>query len=190
MGCFLKANWHAPVDAKWINTGQSLCVRQLDEFYQVLKASDILREDLNRMGDNTDYVIAFREYVSNIHPGSEFRCYVKRNELIGISSRWWPEFFPHFLSERSQILMEIQRFYLDHIQNKFPLENCEWWWWGSEWAVEFCLLINFLVNLVSRHLRRDPEPRPRRQHQQQSSVTHHAGRLCAPAQGELQEARL
>lgn len=129
MGCFLKANWHAPVDAKWINTGQSLCVRQLDEFYQVLKASDILREDLNRMGDNTDYVIAFREYVSNIHPGSEFRCYVKRNELIGISSRWWPEFFPHFLSERSQILMEIQRFYLDHIQNKFPLENCEWWWW-------------------------------------------------------------
>lgn len=125
VGCFIKANWHAPIDAKWINTGQSLCVKQLDEFYQVLKASDIIKEDLNRLGDDTDYVIAFREYVSNIHPGSEFRCYVKKNELIGISSRWWPEFFPHFLAERSQILMEVQRFYQENIQNKFALESCE-----------------------------------------------------------------
>lgn len=124
-GCFIKANWHAPIDAKWINTGQSLCVKSLDEFYQVVKASDILKEDLNRLGDDAEYVIAFREYMSHIHPGSEFRCYVKRNELIGITSRWWPEFFPHFLSERSQILTEIQRFYTDHIQNKFALENCK-----------------------------------------------------------------
>lgn len=125
-GCFVKSNWHAPIDARWINTGQSLCVRSLDEFYQVVKASDILKEDLSRLGDDTDYVIAFREYVSHIHPGSEFRCYVKRNELIGITSRWWPEFFPHFLAERSQILTEIQRFYLDHIQNKFSLDSCKW----------------------------------------------------------------
>lgn len=124
-GCFVKTNWHAPVDAKWINTGQSLCVKRLDEFYQVVKASDILKEDLSRLGDDADYVIAFREYLSHIHPGAEFRCYVKRNELIGITSRWWPEFFPHFLAERSQILSEVQRFFLDHIQSKFSLENCE-----------------------------------------------------------------
>lgn len=78
---FIKANWHCALDAKWITAGQTLKVKDLVDIYQLLKASDKIKEDLNQP-NVAEYCLVFKKWVE-IHPGTEFRCFVKNHNLIG-----------------------------------------------------------------------------------------------------------
>lgn len=76
---FLKTNWQAPKDAFWITAGQTLRCRDISDAYQLLKASSCTKEDVARGGDQ---LLVLREWM-DVHPGTEFRCYVRSRALIG-----------------------------------------------------------------------------------------------------------
>lgn len=92
---YLKTNWHSPKDASWITAGQTMKVKDITDVYQLLKASSICKEDLIQLNAPTDvgqegssnaeerdaYLVLkkWRE----IHPGTEFRCFVRNKNLIG-----------------------------------------------------------------------------------------------------------
>lgn len=80
-GVFLKTNWQAPKDAFWITAGQTLRVRDIADAYQLLKASSCTKEDVART--NVPQLLVVRQWM-DIHPGTEFRCYVRDGALIGI----------------------------------------------------------------------------------------------------------
>lgn len=78
---FVKNNWHAPVDAKFVSFGNTLKVTNLDDVILYLNASDIIMNDFNHKDVN--FCIALRPWM-NIHPASEFRCIVINNVLRGL----------------------------------------------------------------------------------------------------------
>lgn len=74
-------------------------VKDITDVYQLLKASSICKEDLNQMnmlvdddeddgGDsgssipNRDIYLVLKKW-REIHPGTEFRCFVRNKNLIG-----------------------------------------------------------------------------------------------------------
>lgn len=151
----MKTNWRSPKDAFWITAGQTMCCKDLQDIYQILKASNICREDLrcfdlpvfqlnadaetaeqmlvaqdgtSRLQDRTkptDLYLVLRKW-HDIHPGTEFRCFVKSRNLVGISPRDWPEYHEHIATQRVDIVKDIVSFYKEHIISKFPLFDCEY----------------------------------------------------------------
>ncbi|XP_055613298.1 cell division cycle protein 123 homolog [Uranotaenia lowii] len=121
---FLKSDWHCPKDAQWITLGQSLCVRDLTDVYQLLKASSLCKEDFSERSplNNTGYHIVLKKW-RDIHPGSEFRCFVKNKSLVAISPRQWPSYHEHIAKERSDIVNDIVSLFKEKIKEKFPLKD-------------------------------------------------------------------
>ncbi len=93
---YLKTNWHSPKDAFWITAGQTMKVKDITDVYQLLKASSICKEDLNQLNvpiaadaqegsssvPDTDIYLVLKKW-REIHPGTEFRCFVRNKNLIG-----------------------------------------------------------------------------------------------------------
>lgn len=92
---YLKTNWHSPKDAFWITAGQTMKVKDITDVYQLLKASSICKEDLIHLnvpigdgyeGSSTtldrDIYLVLKKW-REIHPGTEFRCFVRNKNLIG-----------------------------------------------------------------------------------------------------------
>lgn len=123
---FVKSDWHCPKDAQWITLGQSLCVKDITDVYQLLKASSFCKEDFGeRSPANTSgYHIILKKW-RDIHPGSEFRCFVKNKSLVAISPRHWPSYHEHIATERSDIVSDIVSLYKEKIKESFPLKDCE-----------------------------------------------------------------
>lgn len=121
---FVKTNWHAPRDSIWITAGQTLRARCVSDIYLLLKASTLCKEDLAPNNCEIDYVIALRRW-TDIHPGSEFRCFVKRRSLIAISPRDWPAYHSHIATYRKDIINDIVSIFKEKIKDKFPLDNCK-----------------------------------------------------------------
>lgn len=80
-GVFIKTNWHSPKDAFWITAGQTLRCRDLADVYQLLKASSFCKQDFE--ADDAEQFLHMRSWLE-IHPGTEFRCYVRQRRLIGM----------------------------------------------------------------------------------------------------------
>lgn len=121
---FVKTNWHAPQDAIWITAGQTLKCTNFTDIYQLIKASVIFRNDFNTTDiEQKDQHIVLRKY-RDIHPGTEFRCFVKEKRLIAISPRDWPEYHEHIVMENHQIISTICDMFKDSIKNKFILTDC------------------------------------------------------------------
>jgi len=119
---FVKTDWHAPRDSIWITAGQTLRARCISDVYLLLKASSICKEDLAQefLGDN--FTLALRRW-TDIHPGSEFRCFVKRKSLIAISPRDWPAYHAHIATYRKDIVNDIVSIFKEKIKDKFPLDD-------------------------------------------------------------------
>ena len=79
---FVKMNWHCPKDSIWITAGQTLRALDLTDVYQLLKASSICKEDLDRIQEENFYCLVLKKW-RDIHPGTEFRCFVKDRNIIG-----------------------------------------------------------------------------------------------------------
>jgi hypothetical protein len=122
---FLKTNWHCPKDGIWITACQSLKVRDLTDIYQLLKASSICKEDLTQIDQKDSNFLIFRKW-KDVHPGTEFRCFVKNRNLIAISPRDWPEYHEHFKTQKQDIIKDIVSIFKEKIKDKFPIDNCEW----------------------------------------------------------------
>ncbi|XP_058452926.1 cell division cycle protein 123 homolog [Malaya genurostris] len=120
---FLKTDWHCPKDAQWITLGQTLCVKDITDVYQLLKASSFCKEDFaERSSSMGEYHVVIKKW-RDIHPGSEFRCFVKNKSLIAISPRHWPSYHEHIATERSDIVSDIVSLFKEKIKNRFPLTN-------------------------------------------------------------------
>lgn len=91
---YLKTNWHSPKDAFWITAGQTMKVKDITDVYQLLKASSICKEDLIHLNvpiddghgssatPDRDMFLVLKKW-REIHPGTEFRCFVRNKDLIG-----------------------------------------------------------------------------------------------------------
>lgn len=60
----------------------------------------------------------------DIHPGSEFRCFVKGRSLVAISPRHWPSYHEHIATERNDIVSDIVSLFKEKIKEAFPLKDC------------------------------------------------------------------
>lgn len=136
---FIKTNWHCPKDAFWITTGQTMCCKDIVDIYQLLKASSICKEDLNFHGlegycdgtadnstsdSNTNQYLILKKWY-DIHPASEYRCFVRDRKIIGISPRDWPQYHEHICSQKLDIVSDIVSMFKEQIKHRFPLTNCE-----------------------------------------------------------------
>lgn len=99
---YVKTNWHSPKDAFWITAGQTMKVKDITDVYQLLKASSICKEDLTQLNVPTedghgssstsnitydpDIYLVLKKW-REIHPGTEFRCFVRNKNLIGKNDR-------------------------------------------------------------------------------------------------------
>lgn len=151
---FIKTNWHSPKDAFWITAGQTMCCKDITDVYQLLKASGICKEDLGCQYDvpilkesvilnadsstdddssdsstdqksavNSNFLILKKW--RDIHPGTEFRCFVRNKKLIGISPRDWPQFHEYIGGQRVNIVNDIVSMFKEHVKPKFPLYDCK-----------------------------------------------------------------
>lgn len=138
---FVKTNWRSPKDAFWITAGQTMCCNDINDVYQLIKASSICKEDIsasltnqeidtNIQSSNVNQQTRCKQYIifkkwHDIHPGTEFRCFVRNKRLIYISPRDWPQFHEHICSERINIVADIITTFRKHIKSKFCPNDCE-----------------------------------------------------------------
>lgn len=121
---FIKTNWHSPRDSIWITAGQTLRVRCISDVYLLLKASGICKEDLACDSVEDKFVLVLRRW-TDIHPGSEFRCFVKNKNLVAISPRDWPQYHEHIASARKDIINDIVSVFKEKIKHTFLLDDCK-----------------------------------------------------------------
>ena len=119
---FLKTDWHSPKDALWITPGQTLKIKDISDVYHLLKASSLCKEDLTARTYDNEYHIILKKWI-DIHPGTEFRCFVKNKSLIAISPKNWPCYHEHIVKERSDIVTDIVSIFKEKIKNKFDASN-------------------------------------------------------------------
>ncbi|CAH1269093.1 CDC123 [Branchiostoma lanceolatum] len=128
---FPKLNWSAPKDASWIALNNSLQCTCPEDVYLLLKSSDFVTHDLTQPFDrcedeDTDvdvqYELILRRW-TNVHPGMEFRCFVKNDRLIAISQRHHSNFFPYVDEQHDSIHEDILDFYHTDLEKKFPDTN-------------------------------------------------------------------
>lgn len=149
---FIKTNWNSPKDAFWITAGQTMCCKDITDIYQLLKASGTCKENLScynlpvfdiepltestsstdtdnsesstNQPEQSNQFLIFKKW-HDIHPGTEFRCFVRNRKLIGISPRDWPQYHEYICTQRINIINDIVSVYKEHIKPKFPLYDCK-----------------------------------------------------------------
>lgn len=87
---FPKLNWSAPNDASWM-TGGSMKCRNVAELYLLLKASDRVTFDIEKMFSlctdtenipQIEYTLVLKKW-ANLNPAMEFRVFVANRRLVG-----------------------------------------------------------------------------------------------------------
>uniref|UniRef100_A0A224XSJ0 Putative cell division cycle protein n=1 Tax=Panstrongylus lignarius TaxID=156445 RepID=A0A224XSJ0_9HEMI len=121
---FVKLNWSAPTDAAWIATNNCLKCSNLQDIYLLLKSSDKISQDLDAKYNKipSKYFIVLKKW-EDIHPGSEFRCFVSDKQLIAITQRDTAEFHRHIIQSKCDIINDINRLFYGKINDKFVLSN-------------------------------------------------------------------
>lgn len=94
---FVKLNWSAPKDAKWILVNHSLECSHVDDIYLLLNASDHTAHDMNGhiydecedrdTGTRMQLEVVIKKYIRDFNPALEFRVFVKKGHIIGVSQR-------------------------------------------------------------------------------------------------------
>lgn len=129
---FPKMNWTAPADAAWIMADKTLRCDSVGDVLLLLKSSDDISDDLTSALEEredgeearpVDFVLVLRAW-SDLHPSSEFRCFVKDRQLVGVTQRQ-PHFYPHLCEDEMQqrLREELWFFYHDKVKDRFD-EAC------------------------------------------------------------------
>ena len=66
--------------------------------------------------------LVLRKWV-DINPGWEFRCFVRGNDMIGITQRYSSAFYPHVAEDQQRITSNVKTFFQRKIRAKFPIED-------------------------------------------------------------------
>lgn len=129
--CFVKLNWSSPKDASWITKDGTLKCSTFNDVCLLLKSSDFVTHDLTKPYEYCEdssphppnqYQLILRKYVE-IVPGMEFRCFIKSNQIIGISQRHHEIYYDYLQSNLSNLKAEILEFYNAKIKGKFADSN-------------------------------------------------------------------
>lgn len=97
----------------------------------LLKSSDFINHDLNHVYENcadesekkVQYDLVLRKWY-DLQPSMEFRCFVKNQEIIGITQRDLNYYA--FLKDVAQdVEQKIYEFFEDTIRDGFEGSNCE-----------------------------------------------------------------
>eukprot|EP01132_Coremiostelium_polycephalum_P007406 gene7406-9101_t len=121
-----KLNWSSPKDAMWMNAMNSLRCSSPTDIFLLLKSSDFINHDLSQFKINaedsdeslTPYHLVLRKW-HNLYQSMEFRCFVKNNELIGISQRDTSSYFNFLKDKKLSLQSSITEFYNQNIKDKF-----------------------------------------------------------------------
>lgn len=73
---------------------------------------------------NNQYLV-FKKW-HDIHPGTEFRCFVRNKRIVGISPRDWPQYHEYICAQKVNIINDIVTMFKEHVKPKFPLFDCKW----------------------------------------------------------------
>ncbi|XP_031832423.1 translation initiation factor eIF2 assembly protein isoform X2 [Nomia melanderi] len=125
---FVKSNWSSPSDATWIAPTKTLKCKTLEEVYLLLKGSDRIAKDLNKIKSYTnrgiplEFCLILKQW-RDINPCTEFRCFVVKNELIAISQRDISQYHSYNESEKYNIQTDIKSLFMERIKDKFPLND-------------------------------------------------------------------
>eukprot|EP00253_Pinus_taeda_P016820 PITA_16820 len=128
---FPKLNWSAPKDSAWIATNGTPKCSSFSEIVLLLRASDSLVNDLCHAFDSCEdktgdrparFSLALRKWY-DLRPEMEFRGFVRRALLVGISQREVTEFYAILLEEREELESSIFGFFKDHISEEFELND-------------------------------------------------------------------
>jgi len=131
---FPKLNWSAPRDATWISCDKTLKCKFVSDILLLVKSSDFALRDLTQpflhcedaaeVDERAEQLfLVLRQWRGDIVPNSEFRCFVKDRRLVGVCQRHDDAFFPFISSNASQISQDVQDFFKQHIQGRFPLDD-------------------------------------------------------------------
>lgn len=89
-------------------------------------ASDDTRSSDESSQPASNHYLIFKKW-HDIHPGTEFRCFVRNKRIIGISPRDWPQYHKYMCTQKIDIVNDIVSLFKEHIKPKFPLYDCEYW---------------------------------------------------------------
>ncbi|POO04141.1 Cell division cycle protein [Trema orientale] len=127
-----KLNWSAPKDTSWISTTGTLRCTSFSEIALLFRSSDSLVHDLchayDSCSDKTStrprsFFLALRKWYPSFRPDMEFRCFVKSQNLIGISQREVTTFYPALVEKKDDLRALIHDFFVDKIRPRFESEN-------------------------------------------------------------------
>jgi hypothetical protein len=130
---FPKLNWTSPRDAAWITATQSLkCTSPFDVFL-LLKSSDFINHDLNHAYENCvdtaeetrpqQFNLVLRKWY-DLQPSMEFRCFVKNQEIIGITQRD-VNYYAFLKGIEADIEQSIYEFFEDVVRDGFDSTHCK-----------------------------------------------------------------
>jgi hypothetical protein len=132
-GAVPKLNWSCPTDALWVNPTASLSCCNAAEVVMMLKSSDRIMHDVEVLMqlEELPAELVLRKYQQGMRPEREFRAFIKRKRLLGVSQRDISQRFPQLSSQRDHgeseldlIRLTIQRFYDQVlISSLFPLQD-------------------------------------------------------------------
>ncbi|OEU21530.1 D123-domain-containing protein [Fragilariopsis cylindrus CCMP1102] len=126
-GVVPKLNWSAPRDSIWINEGTLKCHTPGD-IYLLLKSSDFITYDIlyNSLKGCSDYndnlmtlfpplELTLKKWC-NLNPCQEFRCFIRRDELLCVSQRQHSVHYPYLITQSqttSQTQTQIENYVMD-----------------------------------------------------------------------------
>ncbi|XP_020594389.1 cell division cycle protein 123 homolog, partial [Phalaenopsis equestris] len=132
---FPKLNWSSPKDAAWIAADGSLRCTSFAEIALLLHSSDRAVHDLchaasscsdhlpSSSSPSFSFFLALRKFYPALRPELEFRCFVRRRHLIGISQREVTAFYPSLLDRRRELRRLVEDFFDEVVGNRFGLED-------------------------------------------------------------------
>ena len=133
-----KLNWSAPKDATWISATNSMECRSPNDVYLLLKSSDFVTHDLEHAFDNCvddgyaskdheakrkemqeiPYFLVLRKWIQ-LNPSVEFRCFVRRGELIAMCQRDLNH-FEFLFAMQDKLGQSIRNFFEKKLKHTFP----------------------------------------------------------------------
>ncbi|KAF2427169.1 cell division cycle protein-like protein [Tothia fuscella] len=128
-----KLNWSAPKDATWISATNSMECNEAGEIYLLLKSSDFITHDLEHAFDDCEdeegdeatpeipYHLVLRKFVQ-LSPSLEFRCFVRRRQLIALCQRDLNH-FDFLFSMQNKLKNRILDFFDGKLKSTFPDES-------------------------------------------------------------------
>ena len=132
-GCvFPKMNWSAPSDACWIKFGNNLDCKTFVEIFDLLKGSDTIanfdlcddiRKKICENSHPFGYYLVLRKWC-DIEPSCEFRCFVKKTEIIAICQRNCCDFYPFLREFEVKIIATIKSYFEENMRGKLLIPDC------------------------------------------------------------------